>query len=198
MEFIDLFPTTIYHKILDFKNSEIDSFKETILKQEFLERKYIGNYTKNQKLLDLSIFSKLKQNIIDSSKKYLDNLGHEYEDLQIITSWSPVFKKGEGVGSHSHDNSYLSGVFYLTGGSPIVFHTPLHNLFTFKPQIINTKDKHRSFTSFSYPPRPNSLLIFPSGLHHSVVTSELDERISIAFNIIPKGEFGRNTSKIYL
>ena len=198
MEFIDLFPTTIYHKVLDFKGSELESFKNKIKSEEFIHRPNIGDYTKTQQLLDDPVFIHLKSNIITSAKKYLNDLGHVYEDLQIASSWSPIFKKGEGVYSHSHDNSYLSGVFYIIPGSDIIFDNPLYNMYSFKPEIITTSGKNRTFNQFRFPPSPNTLLLFPSFLNHSVEPSKVNGRMSIAFNIIPKGEFGLKSAKLYL
>lgn len=198
MSFIDLFPTTILSKLLNDSISikDITSYKSYLYNETYLEGDQ-SRITVNQKLLDLPIFTSLKKQILTQSKTYLDSLGHIYEDLQISNSWGTKTNKGEQSFPHSHSNSYISGVYYLTEGSDIIFSNPLKNP-TFNPMRNYIKGNPRSYNSYSIQPQSNLLLLFSSQLVHQVEKSNIDNRLSIAFNIIPKGEFGELTQRLYL
>ena len=57
----------------------------------------------------------------------------------------------------------------------------------------------RKFLLNKIPTEPKSIILFPSFLNHKVMPNETNkDRYSIAFNIIPKGEFGDTTMKLYL
>ena len=73
------------------------------------------------------------------------------------------------------------------------------NQWYFQP-IINYNGKDKSnFMYINFLPEPKSIILFPSFLNHKVMPNETNkDRYSIAFNIIPKGEFGDTTMKLYL
>jgi len=196
MSFIDLFPTVISKTQLSLDSFQLESYKNFILSS--LLSKQDNNYktTNNQQLLEDPIFNTLNLSILSNAKKYLDIIGHEYETLQIASSWGVVIDQGGYGGAHSHVNSYISGVFYLSSGSPLGFINPSLNKWQFLPNI-NQKD-YRSYNGFLITPQPNLLTIFPSWLQHHISPSLEDERVSIAFNIIPKGKFGIDTGMLYL
>ena len=199
MSFIDLFPTVIFQTHLDnINNFEIEEYKNNIAKEEFNFNFNNGKFTKNQKLLDNFVFLNIKNSILKYSRNYLDNLHHEYEDIQISSSWGTHLSLNESSSPHFHSNSYISGVFYLTKGSPIIFHNNQLSNFTYTPGIKNIPHTYQTTPIYKVNPTPNLLIIFPSWLPHSIEPSKLDNRMSIAFNIIPKGEFGVDTQKLYL
>lgn len=185
MKFISFDPTLVGGQILNnISPKEIKQYKNYICAQ--------SQTKKDQNLLDSSsLFSPLKSSILSLSKQYLDNLDHVYEDIQISNSWSVVLNKGETIPVHSHSNSYISGVFYLNYGVDIQFHFPSTPQWSFLPS-------HKKHPFYSISPLPSLLVLFPSFLSHSTPASSEDGRISIAFNIIPKGEFGFDTAKLYI
>jgi hypothetical protein len=89
-------------------------------------------------------------------------------------------------------------VFYFEPSSPIIFLSPTSELYTFSPELINNPQSYRQYQDFVINPKSKQLLLFPSWLYHKVFHPETDNRLSIAFNIIPKGEFGGETGKLYL
>ena len=192
MKFIDLYPTNIVGKVLNIYNTEdINSIKKLIQSEKYINEGSYGYHSINQKVLEYPLLNPLKKSILKLSKEYLNKINHKFEDIQISSSWINILNKDQKIQNHDHSNSYISGVYYLNKGSNIVFYNPLDNLWSFKPDFIpNSK--------FNIEPKPNLLLIFPSFLRHSVNPSIEDDRYSIAFNIIPKGEFGPTTSKLYL
>lgn len=197
MKILDLFPTKILGKVLDnLSKDELDSYKDFILDNcsinEESETKL--KHTQNQQILNLPIFDNLKNNILEYSKAYLDNLELVYEDLQFACSWGNIVYQNGYSGVHHHNNSYLSGVFYFDHSSPIsFFNKNNHQGFKLAP-----KNEDNNNESFTINPKPNLLLIFPSTLSHCILPSSNDMRISIAFNIIPKGKFGFPTAGLNL
>ena len=206
MQFINLFPTTISGKTLEnITDKEINTFIEYISKLPYETDMQYGKTSLTQNLLDYSIFQNLKKEILISSKNYLNEIDHKFTDIQISCSWANILKKGQKIQEHIHSNSYISGVFYLNKGSNINFFSKLIDFWKFLPDTdylkrnnFNNKNQ-RQWGNYKIPPVPKLLLIFPSWLPHSVQPLEEDiNRYSIAFNIIPKGEFGEPTQKLYL
>ena len=194
MKILKLFPTLILGEMLNnISPKEILNYKEYCNDLELISKYPNGGFSKNQKLLSNTLFSNLSSNILSYSKKLLNSSNHSFEDIQISSSWFNILNKDEHISFHKHYNSYISGVFYLTGGSSITFNNPLDPEFHF----INTTSETES-NSYNIKPQPNLLLLFTSYLYHKDLPSDLDNRMSIAFNIIPKGEFGPNTAKLYL
>jgi len=198
MKFLELFPTTVLGGILDkITPNQLDSYKTHL---SLIPYKDVGNndgkISQDQNVLDNPIFSSLKNNIFEYAFKYTSHLNHIVEDLQISNSWSNILNINENIHVHKHSNSYISGVFYLeNGGSSIGFKNPS----SFGEYGWNPSFSDEGIPDIKFiPPEKGLLLIFPSWLEHFVSTSKLDRRISLAFNIIPKGEFGEPTMKLYL
>ena len=202
MKFLNIFPISILGKIVnDISDLDIVNYKDFLLKQSYNDGKENGESTISQKVLEDPIFYKLKNNILELSRSYLMDQGHIFEDVQIASSWGNKVDNHEHIYTHVHPNSYLSGVFYFDNDSPIKFVNPTQNSWKFKPKFNQDVIESKNLHSFNINPKPKLLLIFPSFLPHSVpklTPSTISPRFSIAFNIIPKGEFGEDTAKLYL
>ena len=125
----------------------------------------------------------------------------ESMQFDITTSWATRLAANTATESHSHKNCFYSGVLYLdpvdqggelefenTGINPISF-------LTSQPTDYNIFNYERFFIE----PKANLLVLFPSYLRHRVRPhTMIDPRYSIAFNIMPVGEFGRGDSRVNL
>ena len=198
MKFLRIFPISILGKILNnISDLDIVNYKDFLLKETYSHENKNGELTINQRILEHSIFKKLKNNILESSREYLIDQGHEFEDIQIISSWGNRINNQENIHPHHHANSYLSGVFYFDNSSSISFVNPSQPLWHFKSICKENGIEPKNL--YSCTPIPKLLLIFPSFLSHFVSPNQsFKPRLSIAFNIIPKGEFGPPTAKLYL
>jgi len=203
MSFIDLFPTIIHYQIVDsIPKNELSIYQKIVESLEFkIDDNGNSSYSLEQNLFKKSIFKNLETKILDSSKKYFDEIGHEYEDLQICNSWANSISKQGIIHNHTHPNSYLSGCFYFDKSSPIIFTNPIQHKWSFDPvrdQHVSNKetDNHREWARYVVMPEKNSLLLFPSWLWHTVAPSWDDKRLTIAFNIVPKGVFGRESARL--
>ena len=205
MESVNLFPTVISSSFLkDISKNEIKEYIKFLNEEGWLEdQNSNGYFTKNSMILDNPIFSKLKNNILNLSKKYFKNLGFIDHNFRICDSWGSLINKDESIPPHAHRNSLISGCFYLSSdNSNIYFENPLEEKWLFlmerKERNNNNLKNPQTWTSYSINPKQNQLILFPSWLTHIIGESKVDGRISIAFNIIPKGLVGTPTTFINL
>lgn len=198
MEFLQLFPTIISKSTIDsISESELLSFTKHLSNLEYFNLNELGSFSNDQKVLEAPIFDKLTKEILERSRVYLKRLGHIFEDVQISNSWVNILNTTEQIQPHHHSNSYISGVFYVSEGSDIVFRNNHVDDWIFAPDFEDTKSVEDQM-AYHLTPHANLLILFPSWLPHNVLPSEKQGRVSVAFNIIPKGEFGRITSKVFL
>lgn len=159
-----------------------------------------SSYTKEQQILEKVVFREVKEEILQLCREFSKAHSHVVEDIGICNSWGNTVSAGQNIHYHRHSNSYISGSFYLTEGSPFnLLNQDFPIQFGFLPEIEEGADNYRSFSSFNIDPKPGRLVLFPSSLQHCVLTSESPEkRYSIAFNTIPLGEFGEPTGRMNL
>lgn len=113
------------------------------------------------------------------------SLKHTYNIEYKISSWININKKSNYNAAHNHPLCELSSVYYLTGGSKIVFERPNGDMSFYLENVIESRADTTLTTQYvNFQPRPNLIIFFPSFLVHSVLPSEEDyDRISIASNI---------------
>jgi uncharacterized protein (TIGR02466 family) len=108
----------------------------------------------------------------------------------ITQSWVNYTTKGQAHHTHSHSNSFISGVLYIQASSEtdkIFFYKNVH-----KTLDIDTEE-HNLFNSDSwfFTVETKQLVLFPSSLYHSVKPVEGEQtRISLSFNSFLRGSLG--------
>ena len=147
--------------------------------------------TTNRRIL--KEYPKLKNSILNEFKKTIkDNFKYD-NDFMITTSWvvkTPFEAYGQ---SHCHKNSFYSGIYYfgeypkdcgnLEIESPILHHTYF--------LILPTEYDFNTSTNYTVYPQSNLLIFFPSYLRHRITKNKNQStRYSLAFNIVPLGEYG--------
>lgn len=106
--------------------------------------------------------------------------------FNITQMWGNISQPQSG-GRHSihrHPNSFFSGIFYLTEGSPTVFSDPVYarSLSSLDIPTLN------NFDSISINPKPGSMIIFPSYVQHYTQPHFGDDfRITMSWNCMPNG-----------
>ena len=115
----------------------------------------------------------------------------------ISTSWITRVKPGDSSQYHCHKNSFYSGLYYFDDYrrdcGNICFVNPLNQLsdFHLRPRESNLYNSE----AWSYTPEKNALIFFPSYLWHTILNNLSDRvRYSLAFNIVPVGEYGNGDS----
>lgn len=176
------FPTVIYE--FEYKSTD-----------KHLMETYINQIRKNHKyhtdddLHILSYFMNIRNKVLEVSGKYLDDLEYEYESLEITGMWANKLLQGDSHPPHTHSNNILSGVYYLSTSnktSPIQFFDPRVQAHVMKPR---NKANWNNASMIQFDSIEGRGFVFPSWLQHWVPPTE-DDRISISWNIIVRGDYG--------
>jgi uncharacterized protein (TIGR02466 family) len=135
-------------------------------------------------------FRKASKLIVPKLAEFGTLLFGEKLDWSIKEVWTNLLEPGGHQAVHTHANSFISGVLYLTASHPsanLVFHKSLGSTdFIFSNQNKNTRFGPFNGTKWVMPAiTAGDLLLFPSYLLHEVPTNQGEQRISVAFNAIP-------------
>ena len=196
MELVDLFPRTIAVAELQSLTPElIAKAIELIDLGSSGDVPGDGAYTTEQHLLDRVLFRDIKAEILGLCRDFAKAYSHIVDDIHICNSWGNVVGYGDSIRYHKHSNAYISGSFYLSEGSGFnITDRDRGELFGFTP-AVQPGDNYRAMESFTIPPKPRRIILFPSGMMHSVLPSQSHtKRYSIAFNAVPIGRIGSATS----
>lgn len=152
--------------------------------------KYSGGYTSyfTHKRLELDPrFVSFTRMILDCAHEFTVKLGFEPKTaLRMVNLWTNINGRGGYHEKHRHENSFLSGTYYVEAAedaAPITFYDPKAAFRMIEPDMENPA----TFTAkvFSVQPRTGTLVLFPSYLEHKVeVQKGVAERLSLSFNII--------------
>tara|TARA_R110002020_G_scaffold93135_3_gene224827 strand:- start:82 stop:678 length:597 start_codon:yes stop_codon:yes gene_type:complete len=116
-------------------------------------------------------------------------------NYRIFRSWLTKAEPHAFSNSHSHANSWLSGVYYPKGdpGFGIKFFYDNASPFYTQPTQYNMYNS-RDWSIF---PEDNHLILFFSHLRHKILPNKSRKnRFSLALNILPKGQFGQTDSQV--
>jgi hypothetical protein len=111
-------------------------------------------------------------------------------DWSIKEMWLNTLEHGGHQALHSHANSFISGVVYLTAchtSARTVFHRGLGgNEFTFKNDHAGARVGPFNGSKWVVPEvAPGDLVLFPSYLLHEVPQNQGSTRLSLSFNALP-------------
>ena len=149
----------------------------------------VNNHIFNSKLKKLKQFCEQQLNI------YVKELiiPKEELDIYITQSWLNINRPGDFHHPHSHPNSIISGVFYVSSEKTdkITFNDPNDRVkaqIKFDPKEFNVWNS----SSWNFGTDTNMLILFPSWLEHSVQPNEktTTDRISLSFNTFVSGSVG--------
>lgn len=125
------------------------------------------------------------------------DLDLECEELRVNIDWFNRTDTGMWHHAHTHDNSFLSGVIYLTpSDSETIFSVP--SIWGPSHTMLNLIHPNNSRVFFNYPTTVGKMLIFPAQLTHSASThTGLEPRYTMAFNAFPSGFIGSQSENHY-
>lgn len=142
---------------LSFLN--LDTIKTKLLQIETashgLVTKGVSTYNHGMPILMYSEFIGLKKIIEQYVRIYCNK--YTIPPLKIINSWFNISQPGNKLKAHKHEDSILSGAFYISGNIPLIFSETLIK------------------------PYPGLLVIFSSDLVH-YTEEETERRIVVSFN----------------
>tara|TARA_Y100001963_G_scaffold158248_1_gene257215 strand:+ start:249 stop:851 length:603 start_codon:yes stop_codon:yes gene_type:complete len=191
---LDLFPSSI---LVEERETSI-SKKELDLISEIDYSGGKGNvkFSADDHILDNKKFSSIKKFIQKCLNKYMKEILGSSCKLVITTSWINISKKGAQHPRHSHPNSFLSGVFYLTDikDSPLLVYNPNAIIWDYEHAYTPVNAEY-----WTIPLLKNYCIIFPSTLNHSTLENSTDlPRISLAFNSFFESDIGSTTRRTLL
>ena len=208
-ELISLFSTPIVKTNIgrNFTKLETDCF-QNISVTAYKEKERMTNHqSENRYLFDNTFAEELKdiKEFCESQlKDYLENIEGVDTDLvglRITQSWLNKNKPGESHPPHAHQNSYLSGVLYISclPNDHIVFNNRLYRMCNdMKFPIKRTTIWNSAGAIVNV--KEGDLIIFPSWVPHYVDVNETKDvdRISLSFNTFPIGEMGEYNGVTHL
>ena len=120
-----------------------------------LVSKGVSSYNYGMPTLMYPELTGLKNTIKQYVRLYCNK--YEISPLKFINSWFNISQPGNKLKAHKHEESIVSGAFYISGKTPLIF------------------------PDTSINPYPGLLVIFSSDLVH-YTEEETEERIIISFN----------------
>ncbi len=112
-------------------------------------------------------------------------------DWLITGMWVNVLQNGGQQGTHTHANSFVSGVVYCTDSHPsanLVIHkdTSAKGSFVLMNHNETTQVSPYNALSWKCPDlKAGDMILFPSHMMHAVPRNQGNERVSVAFNAVP-------------
>lgn len=185
---MDLFPTPLF--ITNINDALDGRFKEYLTNAPKILN--MGNLrSEDGYVLNQPMFSELKAMVMQNLKEYVATVyGDENLDVYITQSWANYTNTGEFHHSHTHPNSIISGVLYISaihGEDMIRFSRARHSMFDIHTQVRNNYNSN----DVSIMVETGDLVLFPSNFEHDVPkTTSKETRISIAFNTFIRGFIG--------
>ena len=188
---VSIFSTPVYR--CNFSRAFTRAEMDFIQKQHEACRPNLGNKsTKDSYILNRKSFRSIKKELELRLQDYLDKVLCATPGIcsYITQSWINYTSKGEYHHEHSHANSYISGVLYLTANKncdQIAFIRKSYFPLVPQPQVFNDWNSEMWWM----PVHTATLILFPSSLAHSVGLKKDDDlRISLSFNTFLKGKLG--------
>ena len=191
-----IFATPIYRAKIDNIPLNFQQMTQKFI-NEGMEKNYANYVSKDKYVLNQPDAKEVK----DFCQHHLENFYRTVfgdtstkTEKEITQSWYNMNRKGEFHHEHTHQNSIVSGVFYINTSQEDVI-----KFIDFKYDQINVYDTDSIQTPFNSVETPfkvstGDLLMFPSSTHHSVPIIKEDNniRISMAFNTFIRGTVGEN------
>ena len=201
-----IFPTPIYiaQREIGLDNSGLTETEDKEI-EEIIENGMMATNDTHPELRSMSedkyIFNDKLQDIKEFCEDHIDNYVKEVhnprKDLEfyITQSWLNYTKLGGSHGMHTHQNSWISGVFCLSApeGNGICFYDPnmrIKRILKIDSSLENPSQWQGE--KITVPLETNQLVLFPSWLGHAVDpnSEQTTTRLSLAFNVFFTGSIG--------
>ena len=141
---------------------------------------------------DLPCLNIMEDIIRDSIKSFREKFANHNIDLInkwpknfSILSWLIVMQKQGNLSAHMHKHGWVSGSVYLRMPSKV---NKNEGDIKFSAHGGGYPTDNKLFPSKTIGLRKGSLVLFPSSLFHSTIPFSSDEeRVTLAFDVIPEG-----------
>ena len=192
MPITPLFPEPVYFSQL--KRSLTKPELKTVNKYKKKTSKNVGGNTNtnDNDVLEHKTLKNLKNDLYEMVMDYFKKIICPPAPFipYISQSWFNYTQPDEGHHMHSHPNSYISGVFYVTANKDIdrikFFKTGYDRI-----RLETTKYNEYNSKSWWYEVGTADVVLFPSHLVHAVDPAAGSKtRTSLSFNVFVKGKLG--------
>jgi len=205
VDMLDMFSIPLIHCELDEDTSELRQCTDYVLNTNQVDVDEYKIFQKSglKETIDfefrvLEQFPKMKQMFTHISNRLIKE-GLNYDNkLEISSSWFTKTHKGEQSPMHDHKNCVFSAVYYYGDYDDkvgnLIFKNPIVNLTSYRLNV----DKSNRFNTYDIEitPQAGSLLIFPSYVSHKIDVHKSEiPRLSLAFNMVPVGQYGIGDSQ---
>jgi uncharacterized protein (TIGR02466 family) len=194
---VELFPVPVGITSID---RDLTAKELDILTNQAQSSNTGNSHSTNSRILDTPGLEDIKTFIENSLKKYFEQTYTSANDIKlyITQSWTNYTLPGQYHHKHSHSNSLVSGVFYIStvdDRDRIMFFRPGSEVISL-PAV--TYHRYNS-SAWWLEAITGNLMLFPSSLEHMVETTQTDKtRISLSFNTFVSGQLGTPDSMNYL
>ena len=146
-----------------------------------------GNYvTTNYHIL--KNFPGLEDIFIEHIDLHIKRILKYRTSFKICSSWGTMTEPNGFSRLHYHTNSWLSAIYYPEGDPNFKVSFGDYKTDWFKDEPIEYNTFNEAAKNFTV--TKNMLILFPSSLRHQILPNKSKKnRYSIAFNIMPNGEF---------
>jgi len=191
---LDIISATLFQTELNLKKDYLSFFKKLKYKRSNIPRRTGISVEQNLFQKYPKELKELRKEITISLKEVIKNYYMYDCDFRITNSWATVANSFEGSEMHIHSNSWLTGCYYPQGNNTISVENVNNSSFLGDPKEYNLYNSK----GFDLTTHKNTLLIFPSHLYHRIPAEDLNgkTRHSFALNVLPKGDFGVEDSKV--
>lgn len=135
------------------------------------------------------VFSALLDDLAEAVRMAHHALHYAVDGFRVTGLWANALEAGQHHPVHTHANNFWSGAVVLRCGDPgarLTFEHPNPAARAVLPS--RTVLDPANSTSWSVPPEPGTLVLFPSWLQHHVPPVRHGDRVSLAFNAVLTGD----------
>jgi len=192
---ISIFPTSLL--VCTYKDDFKKEFKH-IRNLEYTDQQVTGVFrSKDSYLMKHPELSKIKEFLLESLDKYTNLIVKTKQKASITQAWVQRNPYGSFTHEHTHANSLISGVFYFRNDDHAAITFTVDTVARIRPQIETYTRLNAE--SFTFKPLSGDVILFPSGLRHSVPPNPKKEsRYSLAFNSFSFTELGTEAGSTHL
>lgn len=151
----------------------------------------------NDEELNFSFYNQELFSWIQKGLDYIKTINYNDSiDLKITECWATKTGKFQKHHTHTHPNSIISGILYLTdhpsAGTQFFLPSPWHWIDSF---MKIGKDSASTNVMTTVSPKKGKIIFFPSNLQHNTLPNLTSTtRYTIAFNTFISGTIGRPSS----
>jgi uncharacterized protein (TIGR02466 family) len=190
---VPLFPTPVMHIKQLLSEEFLMNLNADLAAQSWFRNVHTDLLTHTEIVSPSSspMFLKVRKAIIPKLVRFGEILFGETLKWSVKETWVNVLHHGGHQAQHSHANSFISGVLYLTESHPssnLVLHRNAGGGMGF---VFNNAHEGADINPYnaakwqSEDITAGDLILFPSYMLHEVPRNDGDKRVSMAFNAVP-------------